>query len=65
MARKQQPRVARQMTRQLDDAMTDKITDQPEGATPLDDISGLHRDTINAAIASILPACNLFLPTGY
>jgi Fic-DOC domain mobile mystery protein B len=27
--------------------MTDKITDQPEGATPLDDISGLLRDDIN------------------
>ncbi len=27
--------------------MTDKITDQPEGATPLDDISGLHRDEIS------------------
>jgi Fic-DOC domain mobile mystery protein B len=26
--------------------MTDKITDQPEGATPLDDISGLLRDDI-------------------
>ena len=27
--------------------MTDKITDQPEGTTPLDDISGLHRDEIS------------------
>lgn len=26
--------------------MTDKITDQPEGATPLEDISGLLRDDI-------------------
>ncbi|MFK5923326.1 MAG: mobile mystery protein B [Verrucomicrobiota bacterium] len=26
--------------------MTDKITDQPDGATPLDDISGLLRDEI-------------------
>lgn len=26
--------------------MTDRITDQPEGATPLDDISGLLRDDI-------------------
>ena len=26
--------------------MTDKITDEPEGATPLDDISGLLRDDI-------------------
>ena len=27
--------------------MTDKITDQPEGSTPLDDISGLLRDDIS------------------
>ena len=26
--------------------MTDKIADQPEGATPLDDISGLLREDI-------------------
>ena len=26
--------------------MTDKIADQPEGATPLDDISGLLREYI-------------------
>ena len=27
--------------------MTDQITDQPEGSTPLDDISGLLRDDIS------------------
>jgi len=34
--------------------MTDKIADQPEGATPLDDISGLLREDIARTVSNNL-----------